>query len=79
MSKLTTEITAHGTIINAMESRFGGYYWQAHRDVLGTGQTTLTSMITSGTEETLEAALKAARSITEDFKPAPAERLVQFL
>ena len=78
MQKLTTEITPQGTIIRAMESRFGGFYWQAHRDLLGTGETTLTSMIASGTEETLEEALDAASKITEDYKPPMAEILVSF-
>lgn len=79
MSKrMTTETTDHGTIVTAIDSRFGGYYWQAHRDVLGNGQTTRTSMIASGTEATREEAMAAARLVTVDYRPRAAEPLVTF-
>lgn len=75
MRKLTTTTTAHGTIVRALAARDGGYYWQAHRDVLGTGETTRTSMLASGTTDTLEAAMAAGEAITLDYRPPMATAL----
>ena len=77
-ARLTSEVTDHGTIVRAIDSRFGGYYWQAHRDVLGTGETTRTSLIASGTADTRDDAMSAARQVTVDHRPAPATPLVTF-
>ena len=78
MPKLTTITTDHGTIVQVIKSRFGGYYWQAHRDFFGDGRTTVTSKIASGTEETLEAALDAGAEIEVGWRPPMAEPLVTF-